>query len=190
MRTLLLCGYRTRDENEVALGVGRDDNGETLIDRRIVQLRALGLDVVCVLAGANADEQLRYCRTIQDTELVFDTNEPMSLLSNTRAGSFAVPGDACFAIPVEVVPPPAETWGFLLNEYGKLGFGTKHGILQAVDPIQGAPWHFGFPLLITREGTKILTKTPDLRSLVDTRLKYLQLPLGNDLGLAQGATPL
>jgi hypothetical protein len=98
------------------------------------------------------------------------------LISNTRSGVFAAPGEACFVLPVEVPVPPHEVWTFLYNEYGKAGFGARLALLQAVQALnQEAPWHFGFPLLLTRFGGQLLRETPDLRSLLDTRLNYLHL---------------
>jgi hypothetical protein len=190
MKTLLLCGYRNRTEDEIALGVGLNEALDTLIDQRIMELRDMGFSVVSVIAGAHSDDQLRRCRTIQDTELVFDDSPAVNLLSNTRAGLKAAPLEACFVLPVEIPPPPVETWKFLLNEYAKIGFGTKHGVLQVVEPILGALWHHGFPLLITREGNKVLENTPELQSVVDTRLNFLQVPYTIDGDLAPSANPL
>jgi hypothetical protein len=189
MKTLLLCGYRNSEQDEDILGLERDADGVTLIDRRIGQLRALDHQVVCVLAGSHADEQLRQSRLIEDCELVFDTNEPCNLISNTRSGAFVCDGEACFIWPIEIPPPPIAVWNFLRNEYGKVGFATSHAFLQTVSP-QGAPCHFGFPLLMTREGGKVLRKLSDLRSLVDTRLKTLHLEFDVEAELEPAVKPL
>ena len=173
MKTIVLCSYRSSDHNEDALGLERDANGVSLLDRRIFQLRALGLSPVCVLAGNRADDQLRGARLLASADLVFDTNDPCSLISNTRAGAFTCDGEAAFVLPLEVPPPPLEIWNFLRNEYGKVGFATPYAFLQAVS--QGAPCHFGFPLLLTRQGGRALRETSDLKSLLDSRLLTLQL---------------
>ncbi|MGZ3722893.1 MAG: hypothetical protein ACXVA9_08195 [Bdellovibrionales bacterium] len=175
MRTLLLCSYRALDEGEIALGLTRDDNGKTLLDSQIEALLALGMEVTCVLAGANADEQLRQCRRLAEVDMVFDTATPLSLLSNAREGALSAPHEACFILPVEVPVPPREVWDFLRNEYSKVGFKAEESVLQALVPAQGAPWHFGFPLLFTHQGCQCLQNTEDLAGLVDTRLKYLHL---------------
>jgi hypothetical protein len=177
MKTLLLCGYRAHDNHELALGVSQ--SGESLIDQRIQELLQMGHDLICVVGGAEADKQLRHCRNIQLTELVYDTNEPGTLLSNTRSGVFAAPGEACFVLPLEIPPPPPEVWTFLRNEYGKAGFASPHAMLQATltngEPVTSH--HFGFPLLLTRFGGQLLRETPDLRGLLDDRLKYLRLAI-------------
>ncbi len=174
MKTLLLCGYRPPDENELALGVGvkRGPGGLSLLDQRIVQLTELGHELICVVNGASSDIQLRHSEKLPTTELVFDTNEPGTLISNTRSGVFAAPGEAFFVLPLEVPPPAPAAWAFLQNEYGKVGFGASHAMLQTPS---GQGTHYGFPLLLTRFGAKQLRDTPELRSLIDLRLKYLHL---------------
>ena len=172
MKTLLLCGYRLKDDSELALGVKRETPQLNLIEHRLRQLREFDQEVICVVSGADADAQLRHCPAIQNAELIYDTNDPISLLSNARAGIFAAPREAYFVLPLEVPPPPPEVWAFLKNEYGKAGFATPLALIQAVASVEGAPCHHGFPLLLTRTGAKLLQETPDLRSLVDPRLPY------------------
>src|SRR2546423_43997 len=126
MKVLLLCGYRPTDSLEPVLGLARDENGATLIDQRIVALRELGLEIVTVLGGRTADEQLRQSRCIQYTDLAFDTSESPSLLNNTLAGHAVMTGtsEAYFVMPVEVPLPPQELWHFLINAYAKAGYNT------------------------------------------------------------------
>lgn len=165
MKALLLCGYRALDPHETALGLECDPSGLTLIDRRIDELQSLNMKVVTVLGGETADEQLRHSRRIADTEMVFSMGR--NLLSNVREGLFALSGEACFILPVEIPPPPSATWKMLLNAYAQLGFHTEECCLQT------ANCHF--PLLLTRQGCQKLQDTTDLSSLVDARLKYLHL---------------
>lgn len=165
MKALLLCGYRTLDPSENALGLERDAEGRTLIDRRIQQLQSYGLTVVTVLAGDSADEQLRHSRMIAQTEMAFANGR--NILANVKEGLALLKEEACFALPVEVEPPPQEVWKFLLNEYGKLGFATEQCCLQT------SMCHF--PLLLTHSGCQTLQNTEDLSSLVDARLKYVHL---------------
>ncbi len=182
MRVLLLCGYRALDEGEIALGLARGGDGKTLLDSQIEALLALGMEVTCVLSGANADEQLRQCRRLAEVDMVFDTAAPTTLLSNAREGALSAPHEACFILPVEVPVPARPVWDFLRNEYAKVGFNTEESVLQAFVQAQGAPWHFGFPLLFTYQGCQCLQNTEDLNGLVDTRLKYLHLaPEANPL---------
>lgn len=174
MKILLLAGYRTSENSEEPLGIQRDESGQRLLDARIRQLSQLGLEVITVLAGIHADEQLRLCPRIANTELAFDTSDHICLATNLKAGLAATELEGCYVLPVEIPPPPAEVWRFLRQEWGRIGFHTETYILQATDA-QGAPWHFGFPLLITAAGNKHIRKLNDFRSLMDTRLTYHQL---------------
>lgn len=183
MKTILLCGYRIHESPELAIGLERDADGLTTIDRRIQELTQLGLEVICVVAGRSADEQLRHCSRIANVELVYDDDAQACLATNLRAGLEAVEDDGCFVIPVELPCPPEELWSFLKEEWRKIRFHTDYCVLQATQP-EGAPWHLGFPLLITRKGNTELRDNPDIRSLVDARLKYLHLSPEVQPGLA------
>jgi hypothetical protein len=174
MTILLLCGYRDRDETEKALFYHH-------IDSQIRQLRWLGLEVVCVLAGAHADDQLRYCRRIAESEMVFDTTETPNLASNLKAGLAGTDGSGCFVLPVEVPAPPPEVFAFLRESWRVRGFLTETNIYQMISE-EGAPSHYGFPLLVTRSGNSTIKRMEGFRSLLDTRLKYsglasMELPL-------------
>jgi CTP:molybdopterin cytidylyltransferase MocA len=171
VKAILLSGYRASEFNEEPLGLNRGADGTRLLDAQIHQLSQLGLEVVCVVAGEAADQQLRVCPRIANTELAYDTSEQVSLASNVKAGLTASDGEACFIIPVEVIPPSGDQWRFLLQEWRRLGAAFDASVLQAVDP-QGAPWHFGFPLLITRKGNQLIQKLSGFHSLTDPRLIY------------------
>ena len=135
----------------------------------------MGLEIVTVLSGAHADEQLRLCPRIANTELAFDTSDHICLASNVRQGLEAISdAEGCYILPVEIPPPQADIWRFLRQEWGRIGFHTESPLFQAIDA-QGAPWHFGFPLLMTTAGNQQIRKLPDFRSLRDPRLPYNQL---------------
>lgn len=174
MKVLLLCGYRTSENREDALGLAREANGQRTIENRIQELSRLGFEVITVLAGAHADEQLRLCPRIANTELAFDTSDQVDLASNLKAGLAATDGEGCFVLPVEVPLPGPELWRFLNQEWGRQGFHTPTQVYQAIHP-EGAPWHFGFPLLITRSGNGHIRQLTNFRSLLDPRLRYTQL---------------
>ncbi len=183
MTILLLCGYRERDEaEEKALF-------HTHLDDQIRNLRGLGFNVICVLAGAHADDQLRFCRRITETELVFDTSDNPNLASNLKAGLAGTDGAGCFALPVEVPCPSREAFTILREVWRTRGFHTETNIYQLVSD-EGAPSHYGFPLLITRSGNTLIKEMPGFRSLLDTRLKYLQLGESEHAGLASLEFPL
>lgn len=187
MKTLLLCAYRDRDASESPLGLEADEHGRTLIERRIDHLQRYALEVVCVLAGADADEQLRRCPRIANTELAFDDSPGgLTLMSNIRAGLSACEGEPCLVLPVEVPLPPARDVRHLIEEWGRAGMGDQ---ISLVRPEAGASSPHGFPLLVTRFGAKQLSSLPDLKTLVDTRLKYLHVALGSDSSLASRAKP-
>lgn len=182
MKVLLLCGYRVSESSEPTLGVD-------LIDKRILQLRRLGLEVICVLAGQSADDQLRICRRIADCELAFDTSDVPNVASNVKAGLAAVDGVGCVVLPVEVPVPDESFWHQLREKWRTIGFHTPHSILQMVDS-QGAPCHHGFPLLITRKGNALIRELPEFKSLLDTRLNYLHVMHSVDSTLAPNEIPL
>lgn len=174
MKVILLCGYRTEDSSEEALGLERDEDGVTLIDRRIQQLGALGLEIICVLSGNSADRQLRHCTRIANVELAYDDDAETCLASNLRAGLAAVEDDGCFVLPIEIPCPPSETWENLKELWRKVRFENEYAALQLAES-EGALCQYGFPLLITQQGNQVLRDTPQIRSLVDARLKYLRL---------------
>lgn len=191
MKTLLLAGYRTHDEGEIALGLQRDENNVTLIDRRIGELRALGYGVVIVLAGQNADEQLRLCPRIAEAELVYDTNDhEANLATNMKAGLLACPGEACFVLPVEVAAPEWKYWAFIRGSWRTHIFHEPAAALQV--SLKGAPpqLQYGFPLLVTRHGNRQIARADGLVSLHDARLKYLHLEYSEEANLALQEKPL
>lgn len=175
MKTLLLCGYRKSELGEPTLGLERGEDGVTLLERRIRQLKSLRHDIIVVLAGNEADEILRQCPSIADTELAYDTNDTESTLTtNLKAGLAAGAGHSCYVLPVEIPVPEYPTWNFLREGFRRYALQAKVTIVQTLDS-QGAPLHFGFPLLITRFGNSEIRATPELKTLADTRLKYLHL---------------
>ncbi|MBX3020805.1 MAG: hypothetical protein KF799_03950 [Bdellovibrionales bacterium] len=189
MKTLLLCGYRTCTDGETPLGLQRDDSGRTLLDRRIRELQVLGHQVVCVLAGDQADDLLRHCRTILSTELVFDTNgSDVSLMTNIKAGLAVCEKQAVYIQPLELTLPPTEIWEFIKDRYRHYAFERGLNLVQVRDA-QGTPLHYGFPLLATRLGGGHLRELPDLKSLADTRLNYLHLIYPAESTLASSANP-
>jgi len=177
MKVILLCGYRETDWRELPLGLKRDEKGVTLLDRQISVLMLYGYEVITVLAGPAADEQLRESRRLAQTDMVFDQSKKPTLLSNAREGALSAPHECCFILPVEVPAPPAEVWNRLRTEYARIGFQSEQAVIQ----LGGAPLqqslapHYGFPLLFTRQGSDCLQNTEDLNGLSDARLKYLHL---------------
>jgi hypothetical protein len=165
MTALLLCGYRPCDPGEPALGLD-------LIDERIKTLRAFGYKVVCVLAGRQADEQLLHCPRIADCELAFDTNETPNLATNLKTGLHATDGEGCFVFPVEVPVPEKSHWHDLREEWRRIGFHTENSVLQLADA-EGALYHYGFPLIVTRKGNALIREIEGFKVLTDTRLTYL-----------------
>jgi hypothetical protein len=173
MKALLLCGYRTLEENEPLLGDGQ-------MDRKISELRALGAnEITIVLSGLRSDDYLRQSRKIHDCELVFDTHEQPGLLTNIRSGITGL-DQACFILPIEIPSPDVAVWKMLLDEGRKA---THSHLVQAIDAL-GAPWQSGFPLYLTLNGVQFLKQTGDLTGLVDARLKYLHQVFQHEADLA------
>ena len=185
MTIVLLCAYREREESEKALFFDH-------IDTRIRELRRMGLNVICVLGGAQADDQLRYCRRIAECELVFDTNDQPNLATNLKAGLAGTDGSGCFAMPVEVPCPSREAFALLREEWRTRGFHTGTHVYRLVDevgaPSQSAP--YGFPLLVTRSGNSSIKKMTGFRGLLDARLVYAEVSDSSHAGLASLELPL
>ena len=187
MRAILICGYK-----EVALGplgVEKNANGQTIIDLQIARLQQLGFEVVCVLSGLQADDQLRNSPSIADCELAFDTNDTTSLMTNIKAGLAATDGEGCFVLPLEVPCPDAIVWNHIREHWRRIGFHTATSILQILDN-QGALWQRGFPILITRHGNHQFRTLENLHSLIDARLEYQHLEFSPGLDLDSFANAL
>ncbi len=169
MKTLLLCGYRNPN-NEPPLGLTPEvkwkDQNLTTLERQIQSLKKISQDVVCVLSGTQAEVQIRQTRALDSCEIVYDTNEHASLMTNVQAG-LALTQEAVFVLPVEVPAPSPEVWNELMVRYAQLGWCTPRlGLQLELDDLR-AP--YGFPLLVTRTGNQTLKKSgkiDDLRQLL------------------------
>ena len=186
MRVILLCGYRTGED--VALGLERNSSGVTLIDRRIIELTSRGFEVICVLSRNSADEILRESRQLPEVEIVYDTHgDDANLATNLKSGLAATDGEGCFAIPLEIPVPPPELWAFIREAWRRQGFHTDTSVFQIA---QGAPRHYGFPLLISRKGNALIRSLKGFENLVDARLKYQHLAFSKEATLAPTEKPL
>lgn len=170
MKVLLLSGYRETNKDQ-ALGL---EGEKPLLENQIQSLKAMGFEVVTVVSGPAADEQLRKCPAIADGDLIFDKTEQVSLASNLRSALDATEGESCFILPVEIPAPDRKIWQSLTQELRNQGFQTKAAFLQAITP-EGAPCHFGFPLLLTRNGQDQIREIDNLHTLNDARLEYHHL---------------
>lgn len=167
MDVLLLGGYRNQP-----MGLQRNkEDGELWIDFQIRTLKEIGLSPIVILAGAHADNVLRVSRQLETCELVFDTNgTEANLFSNLRAG-LHVTSDACFVLPVEIPAPPETAWKQLKAELVQHGLLTSHHVFQ-LPMAEGAPWQYGFPLLVTAVGGKMILNLKDATGLTDERIGY------------------
>jgi len=174
MKTILLAGYRHSENHDEAPGLQVDANGSMRLDRRIEQLMTLGHEIVCVLAGASAELQMRRSKRLEDVELVFDNHDvEANLVTNVRAGLAAAGHDPCFCLPVEIPWPSTASW----TELTRVSWTDTAGASVAQIIEAGTAREFGFPLLITRRGTHEIPRLDHLRSLADPRLEYLYLNL-------------
>jgi hypothetical protein len=162
MTVVLLCGYRNREDSEPALFY-------SCLDNRIAELKRMKFNVVCVLAGAHAEDQLRLCPRIADCELVFDTQDEPNLATNLKAGLAGTDGSGCFVLPVEI---PCPSWAEF--ETVREGWRTR-GFLTETSVYKAASSDFGFPLLVTRKGNAAIREMANFRTLTDGRLKYEDL---------------
>lgn len=166
MDVLLLAGYRSAEP----LGLEPHASGRLMLDVRIEQLRHLGLSPIVVLSGNHADEQLRQVRSLEKCELVFDTNgDEATLFTNLRSG-LNVAEQACFVFPVEIPVPPEFVWKQLKTELLREGFLTDKHVFQLAD--EGAPWHYGFPILLSEVGRKVILNLKNPTGLTDPRIRY------------------
>jgi hypothetical protein len=169
VEVLLLSGYRPHP-----IGLKKLSSGELLLDHQICSLKEMGLTPVVILSGNHADDVLRTSRELESCELVFDANDDQSTLyTNLRAG-LHITKDACFALPVEVPTPEQVHWRQLKAELVNLGLLTSHHVIHH-PPAEGAVWHYGFPLLVTALGNKIIQQLENGTGLADERILYHRL---------------
>jgi hypothetical protein len=174
MKILLLAGYRTPVGKEIPVGLHVDGNGQSILSSQIIQWSNIGFEVVTILAGPQAEEQIRKCRELDNIEIAFDTTANPTLISNLSAGLYTTE-ESALVQPVELPFPGRAVCSFLKNESGKIIARSPHTFLQAVDD-KGAPCHMGFPLLVTRSGNQLIRSLDDLSGLNDPRLNYLKIP--------------
>lgn len=169
MDVLILAGYR---QNLHSILLRRTSSDAPLfLDQQITAAQALGLHPIVVLSGGHADEILRQSLALRTCELVFDTNDgEATLMTNLKAGVHVI-SNTGFILPVEVPCPEKAVWVALKQAFQRTGFSTRKAFIQLTDP-QGAPWHWGFPLYMTRLGRHLLLNEPNLHSLVDPCLTY------------------
>lgn len=178
MDVLLLAGYRSN----LAKTALQESNGVIFFDQQLIALQNLGLNPIIVLSGSSADEILRKSAELRKCELVFDTNDDLSnMMTNLKAGALAS-AQTCFALPLEIPCPEKAVWTALKQAFQKTGFSTKRAVIQLTDE-QGAPWHWGFPLFLTRLGHHLLVNEANLTSLFDLRLSFFHsvFPAPEDL---------
>lgn len=181
MDVLILAGYR--EDLHLTLLKKTSADSPIFLDRQIESARSLGLNPIIILSGSHADEVLRQSISLRSCELIYDTNEENSnLMTNLRAGIHGA-SQTCFALPVHIPCPEKEIWVALKTAFQNTGFSTKKAVIQLTDH-QGAPWHWGFPLFLTRLGRHLLLNEPDLSSLVDPRLTYFHSVFVPPEGLA------
>ena len=174
MKLIILAGYRSPHFNENAVGISSHREGPHLLAEQIKKISSFGFEVVVVLAGEQSETQLRQCPELAECELAFDTAVKPTLFTNLRGG-LATTSEASLALPVDILLSDKSVTDFLIREHAREGARTKHCIIQVCDA-QGAPWQAGFPILVTRQGNKVIQDTVDLSSLTDARVTYLRTP--------------
>lgn len=167
MDVLLLCGYRPNEP----IGLEQDSDGFIFLDYQIHRLQNIGLSPIVVVSGAYAEPLIRQSKFLESCELVFDTNDKeANLFTNVRAG-LKTCEQACFVFPAEVPVPPEIIWKQLKIDLLRKGFSTDIHAFQVATP-KGAPWHYGFPVLLSNFGRKSFLNIKNLGGLTDRRLRY------------------
>jgi hypothetical protein len=170
MEVILASGYRPSEQ----IGLEADAQGVLWIDAQIHKLQSLGLTPIIVLAGEHCDEVVQKSVLLESCDLVYDSNQAdANLLTNVKSGLKATER-ACFVIPAEVPVPRESIWKHLKLGLNHQGYGTNNHLLQTGG--EGAPWQYGFPLLITPAGRVALLNFKNLTGLTDRRLNYFFSP--------------
>lgn len=166
MKLILLAGQNPLNLDEpVALCKIGD---ELLLDLQIQNAFTLGFEPLVVLDGADADTVLRSSKKISDVELVYDTNDIPSFMSNLRSGLYGTNRE-CFVLPIWQTSPVKKAWQQLTYSYHHRELQSAAHLLQPYCPIYGEMTP-GYPLFVTASGRSFLKNTKDLLSLSDVRI--------------------
>lgn len=173
MRVILLAGYRQTDvENCPWLA---RENGVPVLEQRIRDAFRFGQECVVILGGECADEALRVCPSLEQCELVFDTNENLNLLSNLRAAVKAGL-DPALVLPAELRFGDVSTVRKLIGWAAQQGVRSPAHLIQVTDP-SGRLVNHGFPLVLTLRGAQEILRNTTIGSLADTQLNANTVPL-------------
>ena len=153
MRTILLAGYKKATPEDCPWLVSED--GLPILEGRIREARKFGQQCIVVLAGEVADEALRVCPSLDQCELIFDTNQEPTLLSNLKA-ALSVGTDPALVLPAEL------SFGDETAVFELIGRAAQQGPRANSEVIRQS-----FPLLITLRGCEAVLRNKTLTSLAD-----------------------
>jgi hypothetical protein len=183
MRVILLAGYKgagsgtgadagsgaePRGQAEVSPWLGVE-NGRPILETRIREAFELGHQCIVVLAGADADQALRTCPSLEKCELVFDTNSSPGILSNLKA-ALKLGADPAIVHPAELPFGRREDIKRLVGWAAQQGNRSPSHILQAALP-GGSLANQGFPLVVTTSGCQEILRNTTLSGLADDQLR-------------------
>lgn len=170
MNTILLAGFQDSEKKNSGM---IEFNGQLWIDWQIEQLLSLGHQVTVVLGDVHSELLLSESKLIKMCDLVFDTNEITTLMTNLRAGLHSVVRHSNI-LPITTPAPHSEAWNRLSDHYFRIN-AEKFDLLRSFCPIDGQ-MHEGFPLIVTRVGAKKIKANEEIKSLTDSRLTFSPVP--------------
>lgn len=181
MNVLILAGYKPN--SHLRNLSQQTPDSPIFLDQQIKAALELQLSPIVVLSGSEADQVIRKSQNLEHCELIFDTHDEteVSLMTNLKAGVLGI-SETAFVLPVDIPCPHKALWVALKRVFQETGFSTKYAAIQLVDN-QGAPWHWGFPLYLTRLGKHLLLNEP-LSSLLDSQFTYFHSVFEPTEGLA------
>lgn len=174
MRVIVLAGYKNHPTDQCPW-IEKSD-GVALLERRLREVRSVTDHCIVVLSGDSADEILRHCPTLENCELVFDTNQAqISLLSNLRA-ALKLGGDPAIVLPADIGLSPGPELKELVSSAVQQGLRCPYHLLQGVTQ-SGALWNGGFPVLLTTTGAETILREKELTGLSDPRLQRQEIAI-------------
>ena len=160
MRVILLAGYKPCTHNNCPWL--EDENSQPRLEQRIHEARTISTNCIVVLAGQVADMILLKCPSLENCELVFDTNEEQAnLLTNLRA-ALTLGTEPAIILPAEI------PFGDVTKVKQLADVAVQHGLKAPFHMIQNEDQ--GFPLVLTGTGCRELVRNKTLQGLADPQL--------------------
>lgn len=171
MKVILLAG-----QNPFSLtypvSLAAFDN-QPLLDHHIELVVKLGFEPLVVLDGKDADLVLLNSKKLAQVELIYDTNDIPTFMTNLRSGLYATHRE-CFVLPIWQQIPSKKAWQQMIYSYYHRDLNQLAHVVQPYCPVNGE-MTAGFPLLVTKNGRLFLRRNKDIQSLSDERVKLARV---------------